>query len=94
MQNKVPSNEFSTPSVLIYLLKRVNDALYSDVLCNAGMKIIVGMDPYKFHGTDSAKADIKNETYYVLAVRINSNNVLIEMIDEKTGESWDKGIIK
>ena len=47
-----------------------------------------------FRDADGSITEISDAMYYVLSVKIDGNNVSIEMIDEKTGKVWDKAIIK
>jgi len=80
----------------IYPLNREKDAINGDVYYGKRTKehIAKGLAPYKFHAADGTVTDIPEAMYYVLSVKIDGNNVSIEMIDQKTGKIWDKAVLK
>ncbi len=79
----------------IYALKREKDAVEGDVYYGKRLfkEIKAGAIPYKFVDAKGAITDLKEAMYYVLSVKIDGDNVAIEMIDSKTGKVWDKAII-
>ena len=48
---------------------------------------------YKFVASDGTITGIAKAMYYVLSVKVDGDNVSIEMIDSKTGKVWDKATI-
>jgi predicted MPP superfamily phosphohydrolase len=80
----------------IYSLKREKDTIANDVYYGKRRKqeIEGGAVPYKFHAADGTETDISESMFYVLSVKIEGNEVSIEMIDEKTGTIWDQAVIK
>jgi len=80
----------------IYPLNRESDALAGDVYYGKRPSNEISDDvaPYKFHGADGTITDLPEAMYYVLSVKIDGDRVSIEMIDEKTGNVWDKAVIK
>jgi len=80
----------------IYPLQRETDAIKGDVFYGKRINkdIKENKAPYKFHAEDGTITDIQEAMYYVLSVKIDGDNISIEMIDEKTGKVWDKADIK
>lgn len=80
----------------IYQLKRESDALDDDVYYGKRIDEEQGANvaPFKFRDVDGTITDITTAMYYVLSVKIDGDQVSIEMIDERTGKVWDKALIK
>lgn len=80
----------------IYPLRREKDAIKNDVYYGKRIKkeIENGEAPYKFHAANGTITDLPEAMYYVLSVKIDGEKVSIEMIDSKTGKTWDKINIK
>ena len=80
----------------IYPLRREKDAISDDVFYGKRVKkeIEGGKAPYKFHAANGTITDLSEAMYYVLSVKIDGEKVSIEMIDSKTGKTWDKINIK
>lgn len=76
----------------IYHLKRENDAIKGDVYYGKRLdnEITEGRAPFKFFTSDETTADLQEAMYYVVSVKIDGDQVSIEMIDQKTGKVWDK----
>ena len=53
-------------------------------------KIAEGLSPFKFHTSDGITTDLQEAMYYVVSVKIDGDQISIEMIDQKTGKVWDK----
>ena len=79
----------------IYSLKRENDAIEGDVYYGKRKQTEINdnVAPFKFHAADGTVSDIQEAMYYVVSVKINGDQVSIEMIDQKTGKVWDKAIL-
>jgi hypothetical protein len=79
----------------IYPLNREKDAIKGDVYYGkrTDAEIKKGAIPYKFVAADGKVIDLPEAMYYVLSVKIDGNNVGIEMIDSKTGKVWEKATI-
>jgi len=77
-------------------LKREKDALEGGVYYGkrTDNELQEGVPPYKFHAADGTESDLPEAIYYVLSVKIDGDKVSIEMIDSKTGKTWDKSQIK
>lgn len=80
----------------IYELKREGDALKGDVLYGKRVKAEIkkGPTPFKFRNSEDAVTNLEEAMYYVVSVKIDGQQVSIEMIDQKTGKIWDSAIIK
>lgn len=80
----------------IYGLHRENDAIYGDVYYGKVLKEDVDKinAPFKFHAANGIEKGLPEAMYYVLSVKIDDNQVSIEMIDQKTGKVWDHAVIK
>ena len=80
----------------IYDLRREKDAINGDVYYGRRLKEDRenGASPFKFHAEDGTETDLHEAMYYVLSVKIDGDNVSIEMIDQKTGKVWDRAVIK
>jgi hypothetical protein len=80
----------------IYSLNRETDAIENDVYYGKRKEeeLKEGVAPYKFHAADGTITDINNAMYYVLSVKIDGDNVSVEMIDEHTGKIWDRAVLK
>lgn len=76
----------------IYQLKRENDTIKGDVYYGKRLenKITEGAAPFKFYTSDGKTTDLQEAMYYVVSVKIDGDQVSIEMIDQKTGKVWDK----
>ncbi len=79
----------------IYALKREKDAVKGDVYYGKRLykEVKAGAISYKFVDANGTVTDIKEAMYYVLSVKIDGDNVAIEMIDSKTGKVWDKATL-
>lgn len=80
----------------IYELKRESDALEGDVYYGKRIETeqSESVAPFKFRDGEGAFTDILEAMYYVLSVKIDGENVSIEMIDQKTGKVWDQYDLK
>jgi|LGVF01.1.fsa_nt_gb glycerophosphoryl diester phosphodiesterase len=79
----------------IYALKREKDAIKGDVYYGKRFKedLKNSKTEYKFVAADGTVTGIPKAMYYVLSVKVDGDNVSIEMIDSKTGKIWDKATI-
>ena len=81
----------------IYRLHREKDAISGDVYYGKLLDKNItteGSDYFKFHDANGTETSLPEAMYYVLSVKIDGDNVSIEMIDEKTGKVWDSAVIK
>lgn len=80
----------------IYPLNREKDTIKNDAYYGKRKikELKEGVAPFKFHASDGTITDINNPMYYVLSVKIDGNNVSVEMIDENTGKIWDRAFLK
>lgn len=80
----------------IYGLHREKDTIPGDVYYGKLLNenITNNSKPFKFHAADGTETGLSEAMYYVLSVKIDGDNVSIEMIDEKTGKVWDSAVIK
>ncbi len=76
----------------IYQLKRENDAIEGDVYYGKRLEneITEGVSPFKFYAADGTTTDLEEAMYYIVSVKIDGDQISIEMIDQKTGKVWDK----
>jgi glycerophosphoryl diester phosphodiesterase len=79
----------------IYALKREKDAIEGDAYYGKRSKedLKNSNTEYKFVASDGTVTGIAKAMYYVLSVKVDGDNVSIEMIDSKTGKVWDKATI-
>jgi len=79
----------------IYALKREKDAIYGDAYYGKRFKedLKNSNTEYKFVASDGTVTGIPEAMYYVVSVKVDGDNVSIEMIDSKTGKVWDKATI-
>ena len=78
----------------IYPLKREKDAIKGDTYYGKRFKEdLTNKSTYKFVASDGTTTDIAEEMFYIVSVKVDAENITIEMLDAKTGKVWDKTTI-